>query len=257
MSLSASGPLRTPSSNKILRIVTFMSLTLAIADLLLAIHFQRRWAAAERSVPEKFHKLYYGSSVWSNTRWLGIRSEQAPTDNWSMQEIISEIHPDYIIETGTMNGGTTLFYASVLSLVNPDGKVITIDIAPQVEDASKLPLWKQHVEMVVGSSTDSKVTDHVAQEVQGKKVLVTLDSLHTRDHVLKEMQIYSKLVSPGSYLVVQDTNLNGHPVSPNWGPGPMEAVQDFLRMNDNFVPDPNREKFVLTFYPGGWLRRVK
>jgi cephalosporin hydroxylase len=148
-------------------------------------------------------------------------------------------------------------YSSVLSYVNPNGKVITVDIAPQVEEASKLPLWEQRVEMIVGSSTDSKVTNYVAQEVLHKKVLVTLDSLHTRNHVLNEMQIYSKLVTPGSYLVVQDTDLNGHPVNPHWGPGPMEAVQEFLKTNDDFVADREREKFLLTFYPGGWLKRVK
>jgi len=113
------------------------------------------------------------------------------------------------------------------------------------------------VEMIVGSSVDPKVTDQVAQEVLGKKVLVTLDSLHTRDHVLKELEIYSKLVSPGSYLVAQDTNINGNPVLPAFGPGPHEAVQEFLRTHDNFVVDHSREKFLLTFYPGGWLKRVK
>jgi len=135
--------------------------------------------------------------------------------------------------------------------------VITIDVEPQVADASKWPLWKQRVELIVGSSVEPRVTDHIAQEVRDKTVLVTLDSLHTHDHVLKEMEIYSKLVTPGSYLVVQDTNLNGHPVLPQWGPGPMEAVQEFLRTHDNFVVDRGREKFLLTFYPGGWLKRVK
>ena len=135
--------------------------------------------------------------------------------------------------------------------------MITIDVEPQVADASKWPLWKQRVELIVGSSVEPRVTDHIAQEVRDKTVLVTLDSLHTHDHVLKEMEIYSKLVTPGSYLVVQDTNLNGHPVLPQWGPGPMEAVQEFLRTHDNFVVDRGREKFLLTFYPGGWLKRVK
>jgi len=135
--------------------------------------------------------------------------------------------------------------------------VITIDVEPQVADASKRPLWKQRVELILGSSVEPRVTDHIAQEVRDKTVLVTLDSLHTHDHVLKEMEIYSKLVTPGSYLVVQDTNLNGHPVLPQWGPGPMEAVQEFLRTHDNFVVDRGREKFLLTFYPGGWLKRVK
>jgi cephalosporin hydroxylase len=247
------------SSRTLQRIALFLSLALAGAEFLLANHLHRRLieAGAEKQVIEKFQTVYYNSSVWMNTRWLGIPSEQAPTDNWSMQEIISEIRPDYIIEAGTANGGTTLFYASVLSFVNSTGKVITIDVAPHVEKASKFPLWGQSVEMIAGSSVDPKVTDHIAQEVAGKKVLVTLDSLHTRDHVLKELQIYSKLVTPGSYLVVQDTNINGHPVNPQWGPGPWEAVQDFLKTNDNFVVDHSREKFMLTFYPGGWLKRVK
>jgi cephalosporin hydroxylase len=257
MSGSTSTEAGISSRTTILRIFAILSLALACAEFFLAVHWHRRWTASEENVAEEFQKFYYGAGIWSNTRWLGIRSEQTPTDNWGMQEIISEFRPDYVIETGTMNGGTTLYYASVLSFVNPGGRVITIDVAPQVQEASQMPLWNQRVEMIVGSSTDPKVTDHVAREVQGKKVLVTLDSLHTRDHVLKEMQIYSKMVSPGSYLVVQDTNLNGHPIGPHWGPGPMEAVQEFLKTNDNFIVDREREKFALTFYPGGWLKRVK
>jgi cephalosporin hydroxylase len=250
---------RSSSRTAFLRIVTILSLALACSEFFLAVHYRRGRDAAETkdSAVERFQVLYYASSVWSHTKWFGIRSEQAPTDNWSMQEIISEIQPDYIIETGTMNGGTTLFYAAVLSYANPSGKVITIDIAPQVQDASRMPLWKQRVEMIVGSSVDPEVTDRVAREVQGKKVLVTLDSLHTRDHVLKEIQVYSKLVTPGSYLVVQDTNLNGHPIQLGLGPGPGEAVQEFLKTDNNFVADRSREKFMLTDYPGGWLKRLK
>ena len=237
-----------------LRTVAILALALAGAEFLLALHYKRQ---SDRTVDEKFQELYYGSAIWLNTRWLGVPSQQAPTDNWSMQEIISETQPDYIVETGTANGGTSLFYAGVLSFVNPVGKVITVDVQQHVEGASKFPMWKERVEMIVGSSVDPKVTDQIAREVSGKKVLVTLDSLHTRDHVLRELEIYSKFVSLGSYLVVQDTNINGHPVSPESGPGPMEAVEDFLKTHDNFVVDRSREKFLLTFYPGGWLKRVK
>jgi cephalosporin hydroxylase len=242
------------SATTFLRTIAILSLALAGADLLLAIHYSR---AADGKVAEKFHELYYNSGIWLNTRWLGVPSQQAPTDNWSMQEIISETRPDYVVETGTANGGTTLFYAAVLSYVNPEGKVITVDVQQHVEDASKLPIWKQRVEMIVGSSVDPKVTDQIGHEVAGKTVLVTLDSLHSHDHVLQEMEIYSKFVTPGSYLVVQDTNINGHPVARGWGPGPKEAVDDFLKTHDNFVVDRSREKFKLTFYPGGWLKRVK
>jgi len=236
------------------RTVAILSLALAGAEFLLALHYKRQ---SERTVAVQFQELYYDSGIWLKTRWLGVPSQQAPTDNWSMQEIISEIRPDYIVETGTANGGTSLFYADVLSFVNPVGKVITVDVQQHVEDASRLPMWKDRVEMIVGSSVDPKVTDQIAREVSGKKVLVTLDSLHTRDHVLHELEIYSKFVTPGSYLVVQDTNINGHPVSPGSGPGPAEAVEDFLKTHDDFVVDRSREKFLLTFYPGGWLKRVK
>ena len=257
MNTSVDQPHGTRSSScTFLKVLTVISLSLACGELLLTLHY-RRELDSPRFMARKFQEVYYNSLVWTTTKWLGVPSEQAPTDNWNMQELIVELRPDYIIETGTLYGGTTLFYADVMSYVNPQGKVITIDIEPKVEQASKVPLWKQRVEMIVGSSVDPKVTDQVAQEVLGKKVLVTLDSLHTREHVLKEMEIYSKLVTPGSYLVVQDTNINGNPVSPGFGPGPHEAVQEFLRTHDNFVVDRSREKFLLTFYPGGWLKRVR
>ena len=248
-----------PSSTTFLKVLTVISLAVACGELLLTLHYRRELVSAslETDVVRKFQQVYYNSQVWTRTKWLGIGSDQAPTDNWNMQELIYEIRPDYIIETGTLYGGTTLFYADVLSYANPQGKVITVDIEPSVDEASKVPLWKQRVEMIVGSSVDPKVTDQVAKEVLGKTVLVTLDSLHTRGHVLKELEIYSKLVSPGSYLVVQDTNINGNPVLPAFGPGPHEAVQEFLRTHDNFVVDHSREKFLLTFYPGGWLKRLK
>ncbi len=231
MSGSTSTPASSPrSSTTRWRTIAIVSLLVAAAEFVFAGYLHRQKLAAEtpENVVRKFGVLYYNSEIWKKTTWLGISSEQTPGDNWNMQEIISEIRPDYIVETGTLFGGTTLFYASVLSQVNPDGKVITIDIEPHVENASKQPLWQRYVELIVGSSVDPKVTDHIAQEVQGKKVLVTLDSLHTRDHVLKEMEFYSKLVTPDSYLVVQDTNINGHPVFPGFGPGPAEAVQQFL-----------------------------
>jgi len=89
-----------------------------------------------------------------------------------------------------------------------------------------------------------------------EKAIVILDSDHGKEHVLDELRIYSRFVSRDSYLIVEDTNLNGHPVNPDFGPGPMEAVQDFLKNNDQFIIDKSREKFYLTFSPGGFLRRV-
>ena len=89
-----------------------------------------------------------------------------------------------------------------------------------------------------------------------EKKLVILDSNHSYNHVLKELRLYHPLVSKGSYIIVEDTNLNGHPVSPDFGPGPMEAVREFVRENRNFKIDLGMEKFVITFNPEGFLKRV-
>ena len=96
-----------------------------------------------------------------------------------------------------------------------------------------------------------------AREFVGDRapVIVILDSDHSYAHVLEELRLYAPLVTSGSYLVVEDTNVNGHPVDPDHGPGPMEAVLDFLRESDEFAVDESREKFLLTFNPHGFLRK--
>lgn len=213
--------------------------------------------AEDRKVVERFKEIYFKSGVWMTTGWLGVQTVQVPTDNWMMQELIAETKPDFIIETGTFQGGAALFYAAVLTQVNPGGRVITVDVTPKVKAASKFPIFRGRVKVITGSSTAPEVVAQIAKEVKGQKVLVTLDSLHTKDHVLKELELYAPLVSKGSYLVVQDTVVNGHPVDPNHGPGPMEAVEDFLKRHPEFQRDANAERFLLTFYPGGWLKRVE
>jgi cephalosporin hydroxylase len=113
------------------------------------------------------------------------------------------------------------------------------------------------VKVIRGDSVSPEVVNEIAREAGQGKVLVTLDSLHTREHVLKEMNIYSKFVTSGSYLIVQDTNINGHPVYPEFGPGPMEAVEEFLKNNRDFEVDRSREKFLLTAYPSGFLKKIR
>jgi cephalosporin hydroxylase len=164
--------------------------------------------------------------------------------------MLHELRPDVIVETGTAFGGSALFLASMCDLLD-HGRVITIDLQ-EFEGRPEHP----RVEYVAGSSTDPEIVQRIETEVDGAGVvMVVLDSNHTRDHVLAELRAYAPLVTPGSYIVAEDTILNGHPVSPEFGPGPMEAVEDFLRERGDFEVDERREKLYLTFNRRGFLRR--
>lgn len=240
--------------------VCFLLLVFAAFAAVLTNSFRKSEAGSPRniqSVVTKFNRAYYDSMVWRRTRYLGILTQQFPTDLWMLQEIIADLKPDFIIETGTYHGGSTLFFADVMDRINEHGKVITVDIDPKIEKASTFATFRNRVEAIKGDSVSPEVISEIARRVGGGTVLVTLDSLHTKEHVLKEMNIYSKFVTAGSYLIVQDTNINGHPVYPTFGPGPMEAVEEFLKNNRDFEVDRSREKFMLTAYPSGFLKKIR
>jgi cephalosporin hydroxylase len=207
------------------------------------------------NVVNRFHVLFYGEMLgktWSDTRWLGVPLLKNPFDLWVYQQTVFEVKPDVIIECGTFRGGSALFFASLFDLIGT-GEVITIDI----EALPQRPSHKR-ITYLTGSSTSGEIVLRVRKLVKGKaKVFVILDSEHSKRHVLDEMKQYSELVTEGSYMVVEDTNVNGHPVAPDWGPGPKEAVEEFLVTNRDFVRDATREEFYMTFFPGGWLKRVR
>ncbi len=208
-------------------------------------------------VVAEFTKLYFATGVHYQTRWLGVPTLQNPCDMWMLQQIITEIKPDFILETGTYKGGGALFLASILRLVNGQGKVLTVDIEPQVTLASRYPVFNDAVEVFTGSSVSEDVVKAIAKRVEGARVMVILDSDHAKSHVLNELEIYSRFVSVHSYLVVEDTAHNGHPLPHDYdGGGPMQAVREFLLRHKNFVPDQTRERFLLTFFPQGYLKRV-
>jgi cephalosporin hydroxylase len=212
-------------------------------------------AAAPGTVDE-FHRLFYetayaGHNGWSHPRWMGVEALKCPFDLWIYQEILHELRPDVIVETGTARGGSALFLASVLDLLK-SGQILSIDIV-------RRPEWPTHprVTYLTGSSTSSAIVDDVRRRVAGAaRVMVILDSDHKKDHVLEELRLYSPFVTKDSYLIVEDTNVNGRPVFPGFGPGPGEAVDDFLRTHPSFVRDASRERFFLTFNPGGYLKKI-
>jgi cephalosporin hydroxylase len=205
---------------------------------------------------DRFHLLYYEAEVfggtWKSTHWMGVPTWKCPSDLWVYQELLYELRPDLVIETGTAWGGSALYLASLFDLLG-QGRVISVDLRPR----SPLPLHPR-ITYLHGSSTDRLILEEVKRASRGAdRIVVILDSDHRCDHVLEELRLYSPLVPLGSYLVVEDTNINGHPAMPEWGPGPMEAVERFLADHNGFVADRGREKFLLTLNPGGFLRRVR
>jgi len=184
-----------------------------------------------------------------------------------MQEIIWRVKPRLIIETGIAHGGSLIFYASMLELIGEDGQVLGIDceIRPHNRAAILAHPLARRIMMIEGSSTDEQVVRQVYELTRGRRpVLVALDSNHTHTHVLRELELYSPLVTKGSYLVVFDTIIEDLPEGlwPNrpWGRGnnPKTAVREFLRYNDRFVPDDEIEKkLLITAAPGGYLRCIR
>jgi len=207
------------------------------------------------ALTREFHFLYHMQATWGGT-WLdttyfGVPVLKNPLDMWIYQELLYSLRPDLIIETGTYLGGSALYLAHLCDLLG-GGKVVTIDTEAR-------PNRPEHprIEYLTGSSTSEEVLTRVGQLAQGAAVtMVILDSDHARDNVLNELRCYSPLVTPGSYLIVEDTNIM-HPVLPTFGPGPMEAVDEFLADSKDFEIDEKCEKFLFTFNPGGFLRRRK
>jgi cephalosporin hydroxylase len=171
-------------------------------------------------------------------------------DLWTYQELIHGLKPDLLIETGTYQGGSAYYFASLLDLIGR-GEIVTIDV-------DEHPGRPDHprITYLTGSSTADDILEAVRARSRDKQtVMVILDSDHTERHVRRELELYSPLVTPGSYIVVEDTSVNGHPVWPDFGPGPMEAVRGFLGTSDDFAADRSMERHLITFNPSGWLRR--
>ena len=205
---------------------------------------------------DQFHRLYYDSQAanktWRVTYWLGIQTLKCPLDLWIYQEIIFASRPDVIIETGTYSGGSAYFLATMCDLIG-HGRIVSIDI----EHRKGRPEHGR-IQYLLGSSTTRDTVQRVKQGIGPKdSVMVILDSDHRAAHVRDELKTYAPLVTKGQYLIVEDTNVNGHPVFHHHGPGPMEALLEFLEGNQDFVIDEEKEKFLLTFNPRGYLLKVR
>jgi cephalosporin hydroxylase len=202
-----------------------------------------------------------------NYRWMGRPIIQTPEDMVAMQELIWQIQPDLIIETGIAHGGSLVFYASMLELLGGNGRVLGIDIdirAHNRAEIEKHPMAKR-ITMIQGSAVDPAVFEQVRAVAKGQqRVLVALDSNHTHDHVLRELQLYAPLVTKGSYCVVFDTLVEDMPDDlfgdRPWGKGnnPKTAVWAYLKTTDRFEIDALiPAKLQFTVAPDGYLRCIK
>ena len=218
--------------------------------------FLANLSAEDRELADRFLELYYNARysnlTWGNTLWQGVATLRCPFDLWLYQEIIHESRPDLIVETGTASGGGALYLASLCEMIQ-HGQVVSIDIRHP-------PTLPKHARLsyLTGSSVAAEVVASVASRAKSaKQVLVILDSDHTMPHVLSELRAYAPLVRIGGYLIVEDTIVNGHPLRAEFGPGPMEAVEQFLEECPVWTVDRSKEKFLLSFNRNGYLKRIR
>lgn len=222
----------------------------ALAETIVHVRYsdadKARWAKTIKD----FNKLYWETSVqtWAITRWRGVFVLKPPTDMWIYQELIQDIKPSLIIETGTCHGGSALFMRDVLDKVNPAGHIISIDITHEnLMEKAKVSGIIHYLGSSVDDETIKFVKDFMLSRVSGP-VMVILDSDHKKDHVLKEIELYASLVTPGSILIIEDTNND---------PGPREAVEEAELYNQGFRKNVMCEKFMLTFNRDGYWEKLK
>lgn len=222
----------------------------------------------ELKLAAKQFNIESNSSRYSyNFSWLGRPIIQYPQDMIAMQEIIWELKPDLIIETGIAHGGSLIYYASLLELIGK-GEVLGIDIDIRAHNKAEIlgHAMSKRIKMIEGSSLSNSIIEQIKEIVKGKKsILVCLDSNHTEEHVLNEIRLYSPFVTVGSYMVVFDTIVEDLPIDyfkeeRPWGVGnnPKTAVYEFLKENDNFVIDSSIDnKLLISVAPEGYMKRIK
>lgn len=199
----------------------------------------------DHEIANAFHESWYHEhrAPWTTT-WRDRPLVKNPLDLWVCAEIIHRTSPDVIIECGTFRGGSAIFFADMMHTLNGHGRVISIDIQP-IETP-------QHraVTYVVGDSAS------VALPRISGRVMVILDSDHSKQHVLREMDRFGPMVSPGCYMLVEDSNVGGNPIESDYATGgPHAAIMDWIPKHPEFTIDKSCERYVLTMNPDGWLLR--
>jgi len=205
-----------------------------------------------------YHLWYYQSRVWEQTTWMGVHTLKSPMDMWNYQEILVSLQPSIIIEFGTNQGGSALFFSSVMQQIGRRYVIVSVDIAASgISERTKSDPNIRLLTMSSSSPEARKFIQDLRHNFPGPAFAI-LDSDHSKEHVLAEMVSLRDILVTGDYVIVEDSNINGHPVLSSFGPGPYEAVQEYFRMYPrDYEHDFEREqKFGFSFAPNGFLRRL-
>lgn len=204
-------------------------------------------------IVEGYLQWFHESNIWKQVHYRGVRTLKLPLDMWNYQEIIMEHGVEWVIETGSRHGGSALFFADTLRNAGRKGKVISIDLYPELDPRTR---HNQDIIFITADSGAPQIVQQVESLLPPDRgpLFLILDSDHACAHVRRELDIWVPFLKPGDYLVVEDTVVNGHPVRPEHGPGPLEAIRGYLQDHPGQLkPDSAREqKFGASFAPEGY-----
>lgn len=211
--------------------------------------YRRRFAMSLR----RWLLYHHREILHRQSYWMGARALKNPLDAWIYQEILHDVKPDVVIEIGSNEGGSTLFLAHMLDLIG-NGRVVSVDI-----DRSRFRVSHERIDLVTGDSSAEETVARVAALCEGKRGLVIHDADHNKNPVLRDLRAYERFVSVGSYLIVEDGIVDLFRPGDGLGwfaEGPLAAIEEFVRERPDFVVDSARERYVMTYNPKGFLRRV-
>ena len=212
--------------------------------------YETRWQMTLREwLAYHQNKVHYDQCTW-----MGVKALKNPLDLWIYQEIVARVRPDVLVEIGSFEGGSTLFYAQLFDLLG-QGEVLSVDL-----DHSRFAVRHPRVTILTGDCSSPEVLGKVEERCRGRRALVIHDGDHRREAVRRDLELYAPFVSVGSYLIVEDGILDLFPPNDDFGfieQGPYPATLDFLARHPEFEIDESCERYVATYNPRGFLRRMR
>ncbi|MGO8792378.1 MAG: CmcI family methyltransferase [Terriglobia bacterium] len=210
--------------------------------------YRRLWNRGLRQWMIRYHE----ELLFDKVTWMGVTARKMVLDAWVYQQILHEVKPDFVIEIGNAEGGSTKFLANIMDLLG-HGEVIAVDI-----DHSLFQVDHPRIHKITGDSLAPETLKQISEIARGGRGLVIHDGDHSREHVLRDLHAYAQFVGVGSYLIVEDTVIDLFRAGDGLGSvdGPLGAVEQFVREDLRFQVDANREYFLITFNPRGYLKRV-